>query len=133
MALGSSESAAHSTLFEMNSDANVVAHLCIGTKISGQQNLTGFVELLSLVSVDDLCSHQGRRQRGASGARPHHLKSVPPHFTFVPWLLHTSNTVFLKSGHPSGFYPSIWFLAPLLLNPGDGHGSHAVITIVERW
>ena len=27
---------------------------------------------------------QGRRQQGASGARPSHLKSVPPHFTFGP-------------------------------------------------
>jgi len=53
----------------MNSDANKVAHLFIGTKISGEQNLTGFVELFSLVTVDDLCSHQGRRQRGASAAR----------------------------------------------------------------
>jgi len=42
---------------EMNSDANIVAHLSIGPKASGQQNLTGFVELFSLVSVDDLCSH----------------------------------------------------------------------------
>jgi len=23
----------------------------------------------------------------------------------APWLLHTSNTVFLKCGHPSGFWP----------------------------
>jgi len=83
-----------SILFEMKSDANIVAHQSIGTNISGQQNLTGFVELFSLVSVDDLCSHQGRRQRRASGARPPHLKSVTPHFTFGPWLLHTSNTVF---------------------------------------
>jgi len=27
---------------------------------------------------------QGHRQRGASGARPPQLKSVPPHFTFGP-------------------------------------------------
>jgi len=39
-------------------------------------------------------TRQGRRQRGASGARPPHLKSVPPNFTFGPRLLHTSNTVF---------------------------------------
>ena len=43
---------------------------------------------------------------GGSGARPHHLKSVPPHLTFGPRLLHTSNTVFKKCG------PSIWFLPP---------------------
>jgi len=54
----------------MNRDANIVAHLSIGTKISGRKNLIGFVELFSLVSVDDRCSHQGRRQQGASGARP---------------------------------------------------------------
>jgi len=63
----------------MNRDANILAHLSIGTKISGQQNLTGFVELFSLVSVDDLCSHQGHRQRGASGAWPPHLKYVTPY------------------------------------------------------
>jgi len=28
----------------MNSDANIVAHLTIGPKVNGQQNLTGFVE-----------------------------------------------------------------------------------------
>jgi len=64
MALGSSESAAHSILFEMNSDANIVAHLSIGPKASGQQNLTGFVELISLVSVDDLCSHATSQRCG---------------------------------------------------------------------
>jgi len=41
------------------------------------------------------------------------LKSVLPHFTFGPRLLHTSNTVFWKC------CPLFWFLAPLLLNPGD--------------
>jgi len=29
----------------MNSDANRAAHLSVGPNVSGQQNLTGFVEL----------------------------------------------------------------------------------------
>jgi len=49
---------------------------------------------------------------GASGARPPHLKSVPPISRLAPWLLHTSNTVFLKCAAPSVFWP------PLLLCPG---------------
>jgi len=37
---------------------------------------------------------QGRHQRGSSGARTPHLKSVPPISRLAPRLLHTSNTVF---------------------------------------
>jgi len=48
----------------MNSDADIVAHLPIGPKDSGQQNLTGFVELFSQVSVDDLCSHATSQRCG---------------------------------------------------------------------
>jgi len=54
MALGSSESTAHSILFEMNSDTNIVAHLHIGPKVIEQQNLSGFVELFSIVSMDEV-------------------------------------------------------------------------------
>ena len=50
---------------------------------------------------------QGRRQRGA-------VVPGPPISRFTPRLLHTSNSVFKKCG------PPFWFLAPLLLNPGDG-------------
>ena len=51
----------------------------------------------------------------ASGARPPHLKSVPPR------LLHTSSTVFLKWGSPFWFLtPLFGFWPSLLLNPGDG-------------
>ena len=59
--------------------------------------------------MSELRTCQGRRQRGASGARTPHLKSVPPISRLAHRLLHTSNTVFLKCG------PSFWFLAPLLL------------------
>ena len=45
---------------------------------------------------------QGR----GSGARPPHLKSVPPISRLAHRLLHTSNTVFKKCGSPC------WFLAP---------------------
>jgi len=31
----------------MNSDATITAHLSIGPKVNGQQNLTGFVELFN--------------------------------------------------------------------------------------
>ena len=31
----------------MNSDANIVVHLCIGPKVNGQQNLTGFIEFFN--------------------------------------------------------------------------------------
>jgi len=45
-----------------------------------------------------------------------HLKSVPPFSSLYPWLLHISNTVFLKWGPHSGL------CSPQLLNPGDGPG-----------
>jgi len=42
--------------FEMNSDANIAAHLSIRPKVNGQQNLTVFVEFFFLpVSMDGLC------------------------------------------------------------------------------
>jgi len=94
-------------------------------KINGQQNLTGFVELFSLVFVDDLCSHQGRRQRGASGARPPFEICDPP-FDVWPLVAPYIQYRILKMWVPHlVFGPSIWCLAPLLLNPGDGPGSHA--------
>ena len=69
---------------------------------------------------NSVCStRQSRRQRGASGTRPPHLKSVPPFSRLAPRLLHISNTVFKKCGPHLFFCPSIWFLAPLLLNLGD--------------
>jgi len=89
MVLGSSESAEHSIFFhfvwnEMNIDANIFAHLSIGTKISGQQSLTGFVELFSLVTVDNLCSHQGHRQRGPVVPGPPFWNLFPPISRFAP-------------------------------------------------
>ena len=66
---------------------------------------------------------QGRRQRGGSGARSPHLKSVPPISRLAPCLLHTSNTVFWKCGPSSGFWPLLLVIAPpLLRNPGDDPG-----------
>jgi len=47
-----------------------------------------------------------------------------PPFTFDPWLLHTSHTVFLKCGPPFWFLAPPGFWPPLLLYPGDGPGSH---------
>ena len=39
---------------------------------------------LESVWLKKVMGPQGRRQRGGSGARPPHLKSVSPHFTFGP-------------------------------------------------
>jgi len=36
----------------MNSDANIAAHLSIGPKDNGQQNLTGFLEFFCQYLVD---------------------------------------------------------------------------------
>jgi len=78
--------------------------------------IIGWGVIMSDIQVlrKNLCYGAGSSPAGRSGARPPHLKSVPPHFTFAPRLLHTSNTVFFKFGPPSGFWP------PLLLNPGHG-------------
>ena len=40
-----------------------------------------------------------------NGARPPIWNLCPPISRLTPWLLHTSNTVFLKRGPPSGFWP----------------------------
>jgi len=130
MALGSSESAAHSILFhfvwnQMNRDANIVAHLSIGTKISGQQNQTGFVDLFSVVSVDDLCSYHGRCQRGASGARPPILNLWPRISRLAPGCSIHPITYFQNVSPLLAFNPQSGFWHPLLLNPGDAPGSHA--------
>jgi len=57
---------------------------------------------------------QGRRQRGASGVRPPHLKSVLPHFTFGLLVTAYIQCSIFKMWPPS------WFLASLLLNPRNG-------------
>jgi len=36
----------------------------LNENVKGQQNLTGFVELFSLVSADDLCSHASYQRCG---------------------------------------------------------------------
>ena len=64
---------------------------------------------------------QGRRQRGGQWCpAPPIWNLCPPILRLASWLLHTSNTVFLKCGPPSGFWPLQVFGRPLLLNPGDG-------------
>ena len=50
---------------------------------------------------------------GAATGAPLHLKSVSAHFMFGPRLLHTSNIISKKCA-------PLWFLVPLLRNPGDG-------------
>jgi len=40
---------------EMNSDAKIDAHLSIGPKVTGPQNLNGFIEFFLPISVDNLC------------------------------------------------------------------------------
>jgi len=52
--------------------------------------------------------------RGASGARPLHIKSVSPHFMFGPSVAAYIQYCILK------MCPPFWFLTPCLLNPGDG-------------
>jgi len=60
---------------------------------------------------------------GESGARPPYLKSVPPHFTFGPPVAAYIQYCILKIWpHLLVFGPSVCFLDPLLLNPGDGPG-----------
>jgi len=50
---------------------------------------------------------------GASGARPPHLRSVPPHFTFGPPVATYIQYCILKMWPPLlVFDPSFWFLAP---------------------
>jgi len=57
------------------------------------------------------------------------LKSVPPHFTFGPPVAAYVQYCILKMWPPLlDFGPSFWFLAPLLLNPGDGPGSDECFT-----
>jgi len=55
---------------------------------------------------------QGRRQRGASGARPPHLKSVPPHFTFGPPVAAYIQYCILKIWSPSVFWPLLLVFGP---------------------
>jgi len=55
---------------------------------------------------------------GGSGARPSHLKSVPPHFTFGPLV-----AAYIQYSVSKMCLP-LWFLAPLLLNPGDEPAGH---------
>ena len=58
---------------------------------------------------------------GASGARPPRLKSVPPHFTFGPLVAaYIQHSIFKMWPLLLVFGPSFWFLAPLLLNSGNG-------------
>jgi len=64
---------------------------------------------------------RGVASGGASGAWPSHLKYVPSQFKFGSLLLHTPNTVLKKCA------PHVWFLTPLLRNPGDGPVYHSLL------
>ena len=64
---------------------------------------------------------------------PPHLKSVPPNFTFGPPVAAYIQYCIFKMWPPLlVFGPSFWFLAPLLLNPGDGPGVQSYIVISFR-
>jgi len=70
---------------------------------------------------------QGRRQWGASGVRPPHLKSVPPYFMFgSPVAAYIQYCIF-KMWPPLLVFGPSWFLAPLLLHPGDGPGDCIIL------
>jgi len=65
---------------------------------------------------------QGRRQLGGQWCPAPHFKSVPPHFTFGSPVAAYIQYCILK------MRPPFWFLAPLLLNPGDGPGQDRIWT-----
>ena len=59
---------------------------------------------ISFISFIRSCA-QGRRQRGASGARPPHLKSVPPFHIWPPGCYMNPIMYFKNVAPPSGFWP----------------------------
>ena len=101
------------------------------------------VWVLSLQCIAIQCQrstqyHQGRHQRGATGARHPRLKSVPAHFTFGPLVAAYFPFSILKMWPPFGFWPLLVF-APLLLNPGDEPEYHTsynfraqILNIISR-
>jgi len=56
--------------------------------VSGVQATVSYVDVLFRRLLQDAAA--GPLPAGGSGARPPHLKSVPP----ISWLLHTTKTVF---------------------------------------
>jgi len=57
---------------------------------------------------------QGRRQRGGQWCTAPPFEIGDPHFTFGPPVATYIQCYILK------MWPPFWFLAPLMLNPGDG-------------
>jgi len=49
---------------EINSDANIDALPCMGSKVNGQQKFAGFFWVFLPVFVDDLCSHASYQRCG---------------------------------------------------------------------
>jgi len=64
------------------------------------------VSLILWIQDQNSQAVSGMSPAGGQWCSAPHLKSVPPHSRLAPWLLPTSNTVFLKCGRP------FWFLAP---------------------
>jgi len=83
-------------------------------------------ERFALLPPRQLRYTQGRRQRGDQWCPASPFEICSPHFMFAclaPWLLHISNTVFLKCALPFWFLaPLSVFWPPLLLYPDDGPG-----------
>jgi len=75
------------------------------------------------------CDCQGRRQRGGQWCPAHPFEICAPHFTFGPLVAAYIQYSILKMWPPLlVFGPSFWFLAPLLLNPGDCSCSATMLT-----
>jgi len=56
--------------------------------------------------------YQGRRQRGGQWCPAPPFEICAPLSRLAPWLLHISNTVFLKCARPSGFLPLLLVFGP---------------------
>jgi len=71
---------------------------------------------------------QGRRQRGGQWFPAPPFEICAPISRLAPWLLHTSNTVFLKCGPPSGFWPLLSFGPPCCYILATGLSTYALRT-----
>ena len=72
-----------------------------------------------------MSANQVRRQQGGRWCPAPHLKSVLHHFRFGPPVAAYIQYCILKMWPPLLFFgPSFWFLAPLLLHPGDGSAAN---------
>ena len=65
----------------------------------------------------------------ASGARPPQFEiGASPFHVWPPGCCIHPTLYFLNVAPLLAFGPSFWFLAPLLLNPGDGHEYNYMLT-----